>query len=139
MNKIVGLALLSCWFGLGSYAQAAENGRQLFNNDSIKFELLWISPSVESMAKKTKTGTFVELYLPKYVRDSLLKNDQKFWIDHLVGDSTDWATNLVLYYLHQRDAKLIQMLYPNREMWVSEKDREINYWSNFLFKHGYKK
>ena len=135
MNKIVIIVFLSLFFfDLKTFSQGQLKDKHLFDNDSMKFKISWTTPSVESMRKKTKTGAFVELYLTKDIRDSLMRLDSTFWIGHLVNDSSDWATNLILYCLYRKDATQIGFVFTNRQKWLRIKPQEIEFWKKHLSK-----
>jgi hypothetical protein len=55
------------------------------------------------------------------------------WITWLQNKSTDWAANLILYDLYQKDAFLYWSLIKKRSAWIlAVKEDDLTHWSNTL-------
>jgi len=113
------------------YSQCDSFENRVFKNDSIKFTIVFVSPSVAD-PKRRVSGRYVQLNMTKECEMLLLKKDSAFWMHHLTNVKDDWATNLVLYYLYQKDATAIAYLFSTREKWLKIKRDEIRYWRQKL-------
>jgi hypothetical protein len=78
------------------------------------------------------SGRYVELQIPRDCKNLLLKRDSIFWINHLTNEKQDWATNLVLYYLYQKDATGLAYLFDSRSKWLKFKNDDISYWKKIF-------
>jgi hypothetical protein len=101
--------------------------RRLINNDSIHFNLISAGGGVYATTEHQFRTRYIELYLDTSLRKYFKKLDTTFWMIHLEDDRTDWATNIVLYYLYDRDASEF-VVYPNRSKWLRIKKIEIDEW-----------
>ena len=113
------------------YSQCDSFEHRIFKNDSIKFTIVFVSPSVAD-PKRKMSGRYVQLNMAKECEMLLLKKDFAFWMRHLTNEKEDWATNLVLYYLYRKDATAIAYLFSTREKWLKIKKDEVKYWSQKL-------
>ena len=65
-------------------------------------------------------------------RIKLLTTEQ--WLCLLNNPKSDWATNLILYQLYEKDAVLFSTI-KKREDWIGfRRDEDITYWKSFLAK-----
>jgi hypothetical protein len=126
------LFLLGTCSILQSYSQS-DSLELLLRNDSIKFEVVYTSVSILKDQTGKPRGNFVKIAMSDNLRKYLLRieSDTSFWMKHLANDNSDWGTNLVLYYLHGREAGLIRTV-PTRNQWLQFKPGEIDYWRTFL-------
>lgn len=66
-----------------------------------------------------------------------LTTDQ--WIYLLNKPESDWAANLILYQLYEREAILFSYIIRRREDWIGyRRDGDIAYWKAFLIKNAHK-
>ena len=70
--------------------------------------------------------------MSKRIKKQLLKKSLSFWLDNLTNEKSDWATNIVLYYIYEREAMAIAAINDKRENWLQIKENEIEYWGKFL-------
>jgi len=63
-----------------------------------------------------------------------LSKDVNFWLTKLGNDSTDFAANVLLYYLYDREASIILLIKEKKITWVSMKNEEVEYWKEFFEK-----
>ena len=60
-----------------------------------------------------------------------IKKDE--WIELLLNNKTDWAANLILYDLYERNAVVFNTVIKSRKDWVTvSKDTDVSYWEEFL-------
>ncbi len=129
MNKIVLYLLTSfIFFYKTGHSQCDSLEKNLFRNDRIKPSFILITPTAANIGHAPVPGLFVNLNIPKEYEILLLKMDSAFWINHLNDENEDWACNLILYYLYQKDASAIAYIYNTREKWLRTKEEEIRYW-----------
>ncbi|MEP6844619.1 MAG: hypothetical protein ABI861_01385 [Panacibacter sp.] len=114
---------------LDSIAQYDSLERKFFNNDSIKYNLTLVTAGVYN--RDQAMAYYVSIILPKDFAKFLKTQNVAFWSKRIMDDKSDWATNLILYYLNQKDASLL-MIYDSREKWLQIKDNEIDSWKQFL-------
>jgi hypothetical protein len=107
---------------------------EYLRNSSLKYDVLLQTRSL--VTKKNPPGAtyHVVIDMPRDIRKKLLRKKFDFWQSKLDSDSTDWASNLVLYYLYDRDAIAVTVVKDDRRKWLSIKEREIKYWKDFLDK-----
>jgi hypothetical protein len=106
-----------------------------FNNDSIKYQLIFKTRSVLYQKSDQKVGYYINLNIPDSFKKKLMKMDSTFWFKKLEDETSDWATNLVLYYLYDREAILIRTVENDRRKWMKIRKKEIDYWKIFLASH----
>ncbi len=110
-----------------SFGQADSIERRFFNNDSIHFEILFISPGVGLDYNPPTAMNYISILLAPGEREFLRKKPLSFWMDHLRNDSSDWATNLVLHHLLMKDATPFTISYKSRAEWLLFKEKTINF------------
>jgi hypothetical protein len=69
--------------------------------------------------------------MSKAYRNYLLERDTIFWLERLRNENSDWATNLILYYLYDKDASQL-IIFNVRKKWLRIKEDDIKYWKKFL-------
>ena len=84
----------------------------------------------------------IQVILPKYfIRVDLNGKQRKEvktltkddWMNFLNDNRFDWAANLLLYDMYERDAFLFFGGIKNKERWrLSQKEADIQYWSQYL-------
>lgn len=104
------------------------------NNDEISFSLQRFG--IDFTRETTvKAEILIETNIKSekmWERFKLIKVEE--WLCLLTNQATDWAANLILYQLHERDALLFKKI-KKREDWVKGmKERDIAYWKIFLLK-----
>jgi hypothetical protein len=136
-NKIikVGMLLLIIlpllFAGISGYSQFDSLEHKYFNNDSIHYDVIYVSHSVLSKEPNHISKHYISLQMSKAYRDYLLERDTAFWLERLRNDNSDWATNLILYYLYDIDASRL-IVFNVREKWIRIKEDDIKYWKKFL-------
>jgi hypothetical protein len=133
-SKSILSALLMISVGLNCYCQDDSLQRKLFNNDSIRYDIVYFGGGVNSSLKDRFPGRYVDLNLSVQCRHYLLEKDSTFWMNQLRDSHSDWATNLILYYLYKQNVNEF-MIYNNREKWLRIKNTEIYNWSKFFSLH----
>ena len=102
-----------------------------FVNNKIKFRVIWASK--KSKENGLQVGYGDRLFLD--LTDNQLQKIESLRCDELLillkDDKTDWATNLILYYIYEESAALF---YPDsddtREKWLRfSKDNDIIFWT----------
>jgi len=134
MSIFRGLSFLIVVLFYASAATGQDNSSilNILNNDSIKYKIILKTPSVKEPAPG---GVFrVWIKLPKESKDYFITRDSAYWIRHLADSNTDWATNLVLYYLTTENAGAFNLLYKDRKSWLPYKEGSIEKWKNWLHK-----
>ena len=128
MNKIFMIPFFLLW--INSNAQVCPCDPAIFKNDSIKFNIYLITPSV-TMKVHPKNTYVIDLHLSKQVKNCLLGLDSTFWLNQLHNPHSDWASNLILYYIYEEDGSTIAA-FPNREKWLQIKYGEIYKWQKYF-------
>jgi hypothetical protein len=117
------------------YAQFDSVENKVFNNDSIKYHIAHVTPSVYRNPDVVIGMYFVRIDNPKIsneFKEYLLKKDTTFWIGHLYNNQSDWATNLILYSIYRQSADQITYFYPTRDKWIKFKPIDIDFWRSFF-------
>lgn len=123
--------LMVFMISLRSYSQLDSLEHKFFNNDSIHYDIIYVSHSVLSKESSYISRHYVRIRMPQNYKKYLLGKDTVFWSEHLRDENSDWATNLILYYLFDRDASTM-IIYDKRKKWLNVKKNEIEYWEKFL-------
>ena len=121
--------ILFMLFSLKSFSQIDTTN--LFNNDSIKYTIVKVSEKGNSSLVKVSFH-YIKIDISKELKKYLFKLDDGFWLKHLSNETSDWATNLLLYYLYRRDAIVFLRIYTDREKWLRRKNEDIAYWEGFF-------
>jgi hypothetical protein len=126
------LIFLICFFvGLKSYCQFDSLSHQFFDNDSVRYDIIYVSHGVLSKDSNHISKHYIRVRMSKVYRNYLVKKDSVFWLDRLRNDRSDWATNLILYYLYDKDASTL-IVFNDRKKWLRIKYDDIRYWRKFL-------
>lgn len=123
--------------GFRSLAQGDTTINRYFDNDSISYSLRLYSPSVSTVKKDPIMKFYVSLPMTRLQKMELIKFDTTFWLRHLSAEKSDWATNLVLYYLFKKDAAVFVSIHKKRQQWLKLKQDDIDYWQNLFRKMDY--
>jgi hypothetical protein len=122
--------------GVAQKMYPAKNS--FIKNDSIKYSFAYVSMKM-NFTKKTfiPSKHIIEIKLDTLEEDIVQKIKKDEWLTLLSDTTTDWAANLLLYYLHRRDAVQYYVNIKNREYWVllNQKRKEIRYWQKYLSSH----
>ena len=127
--------LLSFLFASAYMPLQAQNNLEnspYFKNDSLTYRLGLVTQSLVSKKKDRPVGYFVTMNMSKRIKKQLLKKSLSFWLDNLTNEKSHWATNIVLYYIYEREAMAIAAINDKRENWLQIKENEIEYWGKFL-------
>jgi len=101
-------------------------------NDSIKYSVV-LAVCEKCVPIKNK-GYRIVVDLSQDQIDAVRKINYRTWMSLLKDEKSDWAANLILYYLYDRDAILFS-LGKNRDAWlVVQKHEDIEYWIKNLGK-----
>jgi len=104
-------------------------------NDSLKYHFGYVGMKVNPKTKGFTLSKFIiKIDLTDSAGDLLKRIKKNEWISKLTDSTTDWATNLLLYYLYERDATQYKVNITNREYWLilNQKQKEIRYWKKYL-------
>lgn len=115
-----------------TFCQSYLTDSTYLKNDSIKYEIVFKTRSILSQKHDKKIGYYIDLDIPKPIKQKLIKKDSIFWINKLSDETSDWAANLVLYYIFDREAVLIKAVENDRTKWMKIRTNEIEYWRKFL-------
>jgi hypothetical protein len=101
------------------------------SKDSIEYVIL-LKSSKGSDGLLKNDGNFIGIRFDTTEINYLKSLNYTEWIKLLKSNYSDWATNLILYCLFDREATIFTYGI-NREDWVKEKKNEdIEYWKAFL-------
>jgi hypothetical protein len=99
-------------------------------NDSIKYEVVLLA--CDTCVPISSIGYRVRVKLSEKELGVAEKISYEDWINLLNNNKTDWAANLILYYLFDKDAFLLARS-DNRELWIKNlKEDDLKYWRNNL-------
>jgi hypothetical protein len=131
-KKLLCLFIIVFFYLQPMYCQCDSVENHVLNNDLIKYSIVTVTPTASNLKKSPMSGRYVELQIPRDCKNLLLKRDSIFWINHLTNEKQDWATNLVLYYLYQKDATGLAYLFDSRSKWLKFKNDDISYWKKIF-------
>ena len=138
MKKVISFISLLFILYAKIYAQADSVNQNIFNNDSIRYDIAFHTPYMNEMKKNEQAHWRVRIDLSKNQQDFLRSKDSSFWLDHLRNDSPDWATNLLLYCICKKEANMLAYVYNTRKKWMQMKRIEIADWQKFFSSSKYR-
>ena len=101
-------------------------------NEEVSFKVY-----IYGMDFTAKTKPKSNLVIETNIKDAALWRRIKVlaaeqWLCLLNNPKSDWAANLILYQLYEKDAILFSKI-KKREDWIGfRKDEDIEYWKTFL-------
>lgn len=100
------------------------------NNKTIKQSI--VMRSCDTCFPISNIGFRFTVLLTEDEERIIRKLEKKQWIKLLENDSSDWAANIILYYLYDKDAALF-ISRDNRSLWLlGLKNKDIEYWKKHL-------
>jgi hypothetical protein len=114
------------------YCQKDTSYDNYLNNQVIQYKVIFTTHNVVHKKSDLASRYRIKLDMPESLIAYFKTKDSAFWIHHLMDTTSDWATNLVLYYLTKRDAAAFSALYRNRSGWLPYKKAEIEAWQSGL-------
>jgi hypothetical protein len=109
-------------------------GNKYINNKTIAFRIFTTSLDAQSRDSVIPSQNVIKVNLSDEVKLKLKKNSAEEWLELLNNKNTDWAANLILYELYEKDATKF-MVITSRKKWESKyKSIDTHYWSNFFAK-----
>lgn len=129
MKKI----LFSACFLIFYLTVYSQSSLSFIRNDSIKFRYGFRTPSLFDK-HPVPSYYVIHVTINKEQRIAAKGVNRECWIRLLKDKSTDWAANLILYDLYQKDATDFRILdLKSRDDWVLEiRQRDISYWTKYL-------
>lgn len=99
-------------------------------NDSIKYKILLIGPTILPDEKYQPTKQIVLINLSDEEKNYYQTLSINEWVKLLSDTKTDWATNLILYWLFEKEASKLKL---GKNKWKKiYKAKEIDVWKSFL-------
>jgi hypothetical protein len=136
------LFLFFCFYSIVSIAQNKADAiikkhKIEFVNNQIKFDVGWASKPERGSGLMVGIGDRLHLKLtPKQIQKiEYLSCDELLVL--LKDNKTDWAINLILYYIYEEDAWRFYEGYDNtRKKWIRfSKDNDIKFWTEKFGKY----
>ena len=115
------------------FSQEKAMNANRIDNDSIKFEIIMVSSNLLALPPSPRQYLVYIEFSDEQLRE-LASFKPNYWYKLLEDTKTDWATNLILYSLHQKDAFLIKEN-DQFEWRLLEKRSDIGYWKSYLRNH----
>jgi hypothetical protein len=106
-----------------------------FINNSINYRII-ISPTMLLDSNRIEISrTLVKVVLSKSQRNKIKKFSYEEWIVLLKNNYSDWAANLCLYDIFERDASFFNDV-DSRDIWIKRsKSADVTYWEDYLRKN----
>jgi hypothetical protein len=126
MRKAIFCALLFVSYHV-AFSQTKQN---VVDNSTVAFDV------VRYFMRITTNGVVpakfvISVKVPSEEKEKFKQSDKFKLLELLSNEETDWATNLLLYDVFEKDASIL-LLY-DREEWVYEaKETDIEYWRKTL-------
>src|SRR5450432_514346 len=124
MTKNATLILLLQILCVGAISQVNSLESRIINNDSIRFKFSLVTPSVTTLKTEPVAKCYVYVIMPAEFKKVLAKKNLSFWLPYLEDNRSDWAANMILYFLNKRDRAPLVYIYKTREMWLNENKKE---------------
>ena len=125
------VAVAVFYFKTTAFSQAG----QLFDhidNSSIKFNLVRQSPEFIDKNKVTTPKTLVRIKISALDSQIIRRMKPDDWIRELNNPKNDWAANLMLYAIYEKDAVQFKVIHI-RDEWINTyKASDMEYWKKKL-------
>ncbi|MES2777610.1 MAG: hypothetical protein V4722_25750 [Bacteroidota bacterium] len=133
MNKRKREILIVSFLLVCILTQVVGQVRLPVNNMTVRYGFRRYSMQLLDSNKATPSKCVIEVAIPTKQKAKLKLVSSQQWLQWLKSDSTDWAANLILYDLYQRDADIYYGVIKNKKDWLLVgKESEIDYWNRFL-------
>ena len=128
MNPKYNLTILLLTFLLCQRVNSQKNIP--VDNISIRFTVLRTSLQLLDSNRISPSRYLINVKLSESEKKHLKAFPKTFWIKCLQSSSTDWAANLILYDLYEKDALLYWNMIKSRSDWIiANKNDDFDYWS----------
>jgi len=103
-------------------------------NDSIKYTFGYVGMKFLGNGKAIPFKYLLNVDLDSTQKSKLKKIHKLTWLNLLMNKKTDWASNLLLYYLYKKDAIEFVAVIKNRKDWIlTEKNKKnLKHWSRIM-------
>ena len=102
----------------------------ILTNDSIKYKILLTGGPLEKGNKYKPSKYAVVMSLSKEVKEEYKKMTYDKWVNLLSESNTDWSSNIILYWLFDKDANKLEI---GKDKWKeTRKKKDLDAWNNFL-------
>jgi hypothetical protein len=100
-------------------------------DDSVKFEICRVGPNFIGSGKISRPQILIKVTSGK-IDSKLLRIKRRDWLKALNEAHTDWAVNLLLYELFEKDATSFVVI-KTRDQWIgNNRASDIRYWRRRL-------
>ena len=101
-------------------------------NSKIKHEIVLLA--CDTCVPITNIGYRVRVVLSENENEIIKKLNYENWMSLLSDNNSDWAANLILYNMYNKDAFLLARN-DNRVLWITSfKQDDLKYWKKHLTK-----
>ncbi len=116
--------------------ETAEQINTCFIKNNLEYEIAYYGLKIVNFdeGKFAPSKYVVDLNLPENQKECLSRLNYQDWITLLKNNQTDFDTNLILYFVFERE--FFHLNEFNREIYIkSYKSEETAYWSKYLLNH----
>jgi hypothetical protein len=101
-------------------------------DDSVKFEICRVGPNFIGSGKISRPQILIKVTSGKIDSKLLKKLKRSDWLKGLSDPRTDWAVNLLLYHIYEKDATSFLVI-KSRAQWIrNNRASDIRYWTGRL-------
>jgi len=127
--------LIGSFFLLFIVAQVAGQEKLPVNNANVRYEIWHYSMQLIDTNKAIPSKYVIAVSIGSNLKGKLKAFSAEQWLNWLEDNRTDWAANLLLYDLYERDAIVYKVVIKKRKDWLlAKKAEELEYWKAFLEK-----
>ncbi len=108
-------------------AQDMERLSGLINNETIDYQL--VIKSCDTCVPISNIGYRIVVNLSEEKLEEIQNITPTEWLELLNNEKTDWAANLVLYYLNDKDALILSRHIDCAKWKKTLKKDDIDYWN----------
>ncbi len=132
--KINDLRILSVILALAFICLSVDAQKKLpFNNRSLKYSILKTAAEIIDTNRLVVPRYYVKVLLSGSRKNVIKKLSYDEWMNLLLNKNTDWAANLCLYDLFEKDAVIERLFIETRKEWLKCCRREdVEYWKKNL-------
>lgn len=116
----------------GGFRYSGKNENLLFDNDLLKYEIKFRTSNIFNKNKPNNFGYYVEINMTEKLKRKLKQKPLSFWADKLSDHKSDFAANVVLHYLYEREAMLINAVQADFSVWKDVRDSEKSFWFQYF-------
>lgn len=126
---MMGLVMLF-YSSLGDCQPHKKNIKDVINNKTLSYKIIKTPVTLLDSNKTQFPQTFIQLSLTKDEESEMHKLTSKDWRMLLSNNKSDWAANICLYHIFNKDASNFDIFKTEQEWRKFYKKDDVLFWEN---------